>query len=256
MEEEVGAKLFVRDSHHVRLTAIGKTFVKDAHVVIDDYDRALERIEALSESYEENVRIGYLRNASKPFLSCFIMEVARRHPRVKIRYACMEFGEIRQALLSRKIDVAFTMDVDESLRANCDMKTIYEDRFDAIVSKNHPFANLGGVTTDMLADQKLLLPDGAAYPGMDDFVTRFLPDGIPQKDVAYYRDIDTLYLKVGLESYLGFSSEHNKKVFGNEVCFLPILDVPTNYLVRAMWLKGTNREGIEAVLDSLDSCSE
>ena len=254
MEEEVGVKFFSRDSHHVRLTDGGKVFLDDAKVIVESYDRALERIDAFTNSYEANVRIGYLRNASKPFLPKFVQQLTTRYPRVNVRFLCMEYGELHNAIISRKVDLGFTIDLDPLLRESCEVCPIYEDRFDAIVGSNHPLAGCPGVTSDMLAGHKLILPDSATYPGMDDFVRSLLPDRDAFPEVTYYQDVDTLYPKVQFEGYLGFSSEHNKAPFSDQVRFLPILDKPTGYNVSAMWLKGSKREGIDQCLDVIDAC--
>lgn len=257
MEEEVGTKLFVRDSHHVRLTEGGRIFQESARAIVNEYARAAERLEAFNESYEAFVRVGYLRNAARLVLPKFLSEMKKNHPRVSIKIVCMEYGELNYAIASRRVDMGFTLDLDRVLRDQCDSLPLYSDRFYAVTSFQHPLSKskAEGVSSSDLATQKLLLPSGASYPGMDEFVCSFLPGGCEVENVAYYDDVDTLYLRVECEGFLGFSSGHNKPLFQNSVAFLPLVDVAADYNVSAMWLKSANREGVADCIEAVRAIS-
>ena len=257
MEEELGAKLFVRDSHHVRLTRSGSAFLEEASSIVGSYERAVARIAAINQSFETVVRVGYLRNAARPFLAMFLKWMQRERPEVRVDLSCMEYGEIFSALARRKIDLAMAIDLDPGMRVRCDSLVVYEDRFDAIVSYGHPLARYApdGISADALCGQQLLLPDPAAYPGMSDFVERLLPgDCAPSAMRQYYSDVDTMYLDVEMGKCIAFSSEHNIPVFGDRVCYLPVVDTPTNYNVSALWLKDTNADTVAPCLEALEYC--
>ncbi len=119
MEKELGAKLFSRDSHHVRLTKCGQAFYEEAEIIIGSFDRATSRIAAINQSFETVVRIGYLRNASRPFLSFFLKKMRKERPDIRIDVTCMEYGELFTAMNSRRIDIGFAIDLDPGMRAKC-----------------------------------------------------------------------------------------------------------------------------------------
>ena len=108
MEEELNCKLFVRDSHHVRLTDQRKSFKDDAQGIISQYDKALTRLKAISDSYETVINIGYMRNASRPFLTKFVTTMAQHHPEIRVALCCMEYGEELYSLSTGGIDMAFS----------------------------------------------------------------------------------------------------------------------------------------------------
>ena len=257
MEDELCARLFVRDSHHVRLTRSGEAFLEEATAIVGSYERALARIAAINQSYETVARIGYLRNASRPFLAMFLKRMKKEHPEVRVNLTCMEYGELLAALNMRKVDLALTIDLDPEARGRCDSFAIYEDRFDAVVSYGHDLAACAqkGIMSDQLCGQKLLLPDPVAYPGLSDFVDGLLPDHCSSMR-RYYNDVDTMYLDVEIGEYVAFSSEHNIPVFSDRVCFLPINDRPSNYDVSGLWLKDASREAVAPCLDALGRCRE
>ena len=84
MEDELCTKLFVRDSHHVRLTRSGEAFLEEATAIVNDYERALARIAAINQSFETVVRVGYLRNACRPFLAMFLKRMKKERPEVRV----------------------------------------------------------------------------------------------------------------------------------------------------------------------------
>lgn len=257
MEGELGVPLFTRDSHHVRLTKSGKAFLEEAASIVGGYERALARVQAVNQEYETVARVGYLRNAARPFLTMFLKRMKKEHPEVRLTLTCMEYGELFTAVNTQKVDIGFVIDLDADTRSRCDSFAIYEDRFDAIVSRDHPLAAYEetGVTSDMLCGEKLLLPDPAAYPGMSDFVEGIL-DGCGNWPYRRYSDVDTMYLDVETSDYVAMSSEHNIPVFGDMACFLRINDRKTSYNVSALWLKDTNSSVTEPCLNALAYCRD
>lgn len=257
MEAELGVPLFTRDSHHVRLTKSGKVFLEEAASIVGGYERALARVQAVNQEYEAVARVGYLRNAARPFLAMFLKRMKKEHPEVRLALTCMEYGELFAAINAQKIDVGLAIDLDVDTRSRCDSLAIYEDRFDAIVAREHPLAAYEetGVTSDMLCGQKLLLPDPAAYPGMSDFVEDIL-HGCDNWSYRRYGDVDTMYLDVEANGYIAMSSEHNIPVFGDRACFLRLNDRDTSYNVSALWLKSASLSAVKPCLDALEYCRD
>lgn len=256
IEGELDAKLFVRDSHHVRLTKQGRTFYDYAQSIISQYDKALTALRAIEDSYDEVVTIGYLRNAARPFLARFLTLMKAEHPEIHVALRCMEYGEETYAFLTKSVDMTFTLNLCLYEGDYYDCLDIYPDRFDAIVGRNHPLASCDQVTTEQLASQKLLLPDKGVYRNMRPFIE----DAIFQKgstdDCGVYRDVDTLFLKVETEGYVGFSSEHNTACFSQDVRFLPISDADTSYHVAAFAYKSPDNPGIAACFSALEKCRD
>lgn len=256
MEEEIGAKLFVRDSHHVRLTKSGEAFLEEVGTIVGSYERALSRITAINQSYESVVRVGYLRNAARPFLAMFLKWMNKEKPGARVSLSCMEYGELYSALAMRRIDLALAIDLDADMKSRCNSLFIYEDCFDAIVSYDHPLASFQdeGINANQLVGHQLLLPDPAAYPGLSSFVEGLLPSSDSLLARQYYSDVDTMYLDVEIGKCVAFSSEHNIPVFGDKACFLRVNDRLTCYSVNALWLKETDGEVVLPCLEALEYC--
>lgn len=257
MESELSAKLLERDSHSVRLTEAGEIFLEDAQTIVVTYAHSLERIAALDQDCKAVVRVGYMRNAARPFLFMFMRYMRAHHPEVQITPVCMEYGELYYALGAGKVDMGFGLDAKFGNAAAFASIPIYPDRFDVVVSLDHPLAKrVGeGIAVADLSEVNLMLPNPDSYPGMSEFVEGILPEGCTGRK-SYYRDIDTAYMSVELGMVAVFSSEHNMEVFGDQVRFVRINDADTAYHVSAFWPRNTKNEAIDVCVEAVEHCRD
>jgi DNA-binding transcriptional LysR family regulator len=251
IEDELGLKLFVRDSHHVHLTKCGQAFHQETQILINDYEKAVAHAIAIDRSFLSTIRIGYLRNASRPFIGNFLKLIGQKYPEHNVIATCMEFGESYNALNLKKIDIAFTLDLDDTIHEKCDIVPIYDDAFVVVVAPDSPLAQQDSITQEQLKTCDLIVPDPDGYPGMARFIDQFIPQDHSGKRLLY-RDIDTMFMDVQIGKGLAFTSNHQYPVFGSTVKFLPIEDLDTSYRVSAMTLKGADTEILKPVFEILD----
>lgn len=251
IEDELGLKLFIRDSHHVHLTKCGQAFHTDTQILINEYEKAVSHATAIDRSFSSTIRIGYLRNASRPFIGNFLKLIDQKYPELNIIATCMEFGESYNALNLKKIDVAFTLELDRTISEKVHTYPIYCDAFIAVVSPSHPLAKFDTIKTEQLEEVDLIMPDPDQYPGMSKFIEELAPKNHRGKRFLY-RDIDTMFTDVQIGKGVAFSSTHQYPAFGSLVKFLPIEDADTKYNVSAMYLKNTNTESLQPVFDILE----
>lgn len=257
MEKELAVKLLRRDSHGVELTACGEVFLEEAREIVNCWDRAVTRLEMASKSYRRVVRVGYLRNAAHPFIAMFLKRMARCNPDIKVIPICMEYGELFDAIGTRKVDFSFGLDPSFGDTARCGSMPMYKDRFDVIVGSKHPLAEKKGegILVEDLKPFHLLLPSSDRYPGMSEYIASLLPAD-HEGEIGHYGDVDSLYLGVELQNAVGFSSEHNMPMFGERIDFIRINDENTEYYVSAIWNRDTEAEVVDPCIDVARYCTE
>lgn len=195
MEKDLGVRLFERDRHHVTLTEAGAQFYLDMLKVINDYTQGLAHLRQLAGDGSFSLSVGYLRNASRPFLTTFLSWIEEKLPQAEVNVTSMEFGHLIQAQRSHKVDVIFTLRFDPEAESICDIVDVYRDKLYLIVSKDHPLAQLkGGVREEDLRGLEFVLPDPREYPGYGGFVRSLLPKDVPESSISHYNDIDTVIL--------------------------------------------------------------
>lgn len=258
LEEHLGTRLLDRDSRGVRLSQAGKVFYREAKIVLRAWEVALERVQSLHEDGKSLVRVGYLRNATRPFLVQFVNHLTQEHPQIRLSLMCMDYNGLRRALDEHAIDVALGMNVVPSLSRNYRSTMVYEDCFYAVCAPDHPLAakSTRGVRVEDLRNQKLLLPDAYIYSGLARFVEEFVDEKTMLAAQSYYSDMDMLYLKVKTEGYVAFSSAMNNALFGRAVAVLPLLDCDSCFKVSAFYDNDFTGEAFAACEKTLEWCRE
>lgn len=257
LEEDLGVVLFDRDRRHVELTGMGRLFYEDCVTILNDYDRARARLATAGSDRPVTMSVGYLRNAARPFLSPFMRYMERERPDVQLVMTCMEYGELIRAHRSHQVDVLLTLDLDPEAHDMCDFVHVYTDRLYVVVGKGHPLASRReGVTTADLDDGAFAFPRSAAYPGLSEFIERFVPRSHHVGNAHYYGDIDTLYMRLERGDCAAMSSGHNIARSGAQMVFLPLVDADTSYSVGARWFKDADPAMVEAVRAAAEHCRE
>ncbi|MBE6473821.1 MAG: LysR family transcriptional regulator [Coriobacteriaceae bacterium] len=255
MEQELGCKLFIRDSHAVSLTEEGIAFKNDIDAIIGKYQSALTRVKVISEEKKRAVEVGYLRNASRPFLADFLRIMKETHPDIVVSLRCMEVGDALYALSTGTIDLHFGLNAMPFPDDLVSFKRVYDDKFFVVASCDHPLAAYDSIGSDQLEGNQVLLPDSECYNDMDQSICQMLPKGLSKEAYSRYRDVDTLFVRVEAADCVGFSSGHNYPIYGKRVKFISLSDCDTSYEVGAFTPKNRTVDGLPECLDVLDQCA-
>lgn len=105
LEDEVGARLFVRTKREVRLSEIGQRFLFEARAILDRLEQARRVAEALKSGKEQVLRIALTTVAMLGPAPEIIGRYRAAHP--KIHVELRELGTVDQetALIDREIDL-------------------------------------------------------------------------------------------------------------------------------------------------------
>ena len=257
LEEVVGVKLIERGNQSARLTEAGKVFYHETQTVLRAYANAVDRARAVGKTSNRVVRIGYLKNAARPVIVQFLRFMNHEHPDIQLDMTCMEYGDLRRAIDEGGVGIALAVNVDPRVSRNYRSTFIYEDRFFAVMSKDHPLAgHVEGISIGELPREKLLLPDSFVYAGLNDLVDELSEDDGQAAARAYYRDVDMLYLKVQTEGFIAFCSGLNSAMFGNKLAILPVTDIDSSFTVSAFYRDDLPIEGFEACRKGFEACNE
>jgi DNA-binding transcriptional LysR family regulator len=109
LEEELGAKLFLRSSHHVSLTDEGKEFLHYATQVLDLLETAENRIQNMVSGRNGYIRIASLSSASDDLSECLAM-LHQNYPDIQIDVDLIEGTDMLEALIKHSYDFYFAVD--------------------------------------------------------------------------------------------------------------------------------------------------
>lgn len=166
LEEEIGASLFVRSSHEVRLTEAGRAFLSGARRALADADAAVAAAQRVSTGEVGTLRVGYNWSARFETLPVLGQAFARQRPEVELLTEEMRPSQMPQALRSGALDVAIALYPD--LFGDLSFELVRREPIVAVLSSSHPFANEEAIGLAELADEFLLFPRDFA-PRLHDF---------------------------------------------------------------------------------------
>lgn len=152
LETELGALLFERLPHGVRLTAAGEVFVHYLRRQTGDAERMRSQIEDLKGLRRGTVRIACSQALAFDFLPRAIAAFRRTYPLVEFVVKVVDHEYAMAALAAYEVDLVLVFR-PPSL-ANFQPLITLEQQLVAIMPKEHPLA----------AKRKLRLHDCAAYP--------------------------------------------------------------------------------------------
>lgn len=156
LECELGVELFIRDSHHVRLTDVGVAFLPQAERTISAANTCLDRINDILQ-----VNIGELNlGTTYSFLPLFketVLLFMKQYPGVKLNICCHSMETLLKMLQEERIDMALSY---KPLSQNPDIEShiLFDNRLAVVVSDTHPLANRSSVRLFDLEKYTMALP--------------------------------------------------------------------------------------------------
>src|SRR3954469_13097702 len=156
LENETGARLFVRAPRRVILTEAGEKLLERAYVILREHDAALEEMAALTGAHRGRLRIGSASAgvAADP-LPHILRELKKSHEAVETSVSSGTSESLVQQVLAGELDVAFVSLPVEARGIQTEL--LSEDSLVGIASPRHKLANQRVVSAYALAGEKLIL---------------------------------------------------------------------------------------------------
>src|SRR3954463_8822457 len=156
LENETGARLFVRAPRRVILTEAGEKLLERAYVILREHDAALEEMAALTGAHRGRLRIGSASAmVSADPLPQILRELKQTHEAVETSVSSGTSEALVQQVLAGELDVAFVSLPVEARGIQTEL--LSEDYLVAVASPRHKLANQKGVSANALAGEKLIL---------------------------------------------------------------------------------------------------
>lgn len=156
LENELGARLFVRAPRRVMLTEAGEQLLQRARQIIRDHDAALDEIAELAGAERGRLRVGSASAmVTTDVLPKLLTKVRQQHSRADVTVASGTSEALVQQILSGEIDIAFVSLPVEARGINTERLT--QDQLVAVASPRHRLASKKTISAYTLAGEKLIL---------------------------------------------------------------------------------------------------
>ena len=249
MEAELGFELFVRDRHNVNLSEVGKEMLPGITEVIEKYDSTLGAAQRFIGAQSSRLSIGYLYNAFRSMLPPVARAFSNDHPSIDYHMRSFGYKGITDALLLDEIDIAFTIDVDESLHAFCNCMKLREDPICCVVRKDDPLVKYDVVSIADLRGESFILPHPTDSGHLALYYAElFARSGFAPNASLFYREIDTRFLAIESGEGIGLVGRHFEPFMGDGVKFIPLAEEYWKYDLVALWKKSNQNGSIDKLL--------
>ncbi len=156
LENELGAKLFVRAPRRVLLTEAGEHLLQRARVILREHDAAQDEIAELAGAEKGRLRIGSSSaTVATETLPKMLRELRKQHALAEVTVGSGTSEALVQQILAGELDLAFVSLPVEA--RGIQTERLAEDQLIAIASPRHRLAKQRTVSAYSLAGEKLIL---------------------------------------------------------------------------------------------------
>jgi len=156
LENELGAKLFIRAPRRVMLTEAGEQLLQRARQILRDHDAAVDEIAELAGAERGRLRVGSASAmVTTDVLPKLLKEVRKQHAGAEVTVASGTSEALVQQILAGELDVAFVSLPVEARGINTER--LSQDQLVAVASPRHRLAKQRTISAYTLAGEKLIL---------------------------------------------------------------------------------------------------
>lgn len=148
LEEDVGARLFDRNTRNVVLTPEGELFAEAAQHLVNDIQWTFSNLHDYVVKKKGRVRIAALPSVAGEWLPQIVAEYRRLYPGINIEIHDVLSDHCLELLQGGKVDIAIA--APNTPPEEYASEIFYADSFFLICRRDHPLANLNSVALDDL----------------------------------------------------------------------------------------------------------
>lgn len=157
LERIVGARLFERNHHVVKLTGTGQVFLEEARRILEQVEYSLARVQEARYGLVGHLDIGYVPRspAADTLIPDMLALYRQRFPAVEVRLREMHLQEQLQALHEQHIQVGYVV-ISQNLPTEFDAEVVQHIPFVVAFSPQHRFASQKSVTFRALDNESFI----------------------------------------------------------------------------------------------------
>ena len=182
IEHELGVSLFERHAKGIRLTDMGRAFVRRAEAVQQEVRRAREEIDQLKGSMTGEVSIALSTASIMSIMPRAMREFRRRYPDAVVKVHESFFQPIERELLNGSIDLYIGPLDPEKGASQFVVEPLFENHRLIVARRGHPLA--GARTLAELVDARWVRPTLSSQIVEGDFEEMFVRAGLPRPNIV------------------------------------------------------------------------
>lgn len=254
LEQILGLQLFYRDRRSVRLTPAGAVFLKEAVVLIDRAEEAVNKAREASQNFAGTLKIGFLPSLGKKHLPHWIDSFRQKFPNVGINLYELTMSALHTALEVGDMDIGYTRSFGLQNTDDYAWREIYSENMVLVMRRDHPLVNETAVSFAALANYPFVMLAQEEAPQWFRFVMQVCANrGVSLKVVDRPKRVEGVLTLVEAGIGIAMVPASNKTKDTPNLCFKDILGEDTGYQVVLAWKKSRDNPAISLLLNEVDA---
>lgn len=197
-EEEINAKLFVRNKRKVTLTPAGELLYSKLGGIIQELDSVLNQATQVSSGFDMMLDIGCLEALdTSDFLVSSTELFKEKYPNIQISFERASFKNLRDKMINNEFDLTFTLSFEIEGIDDLEYREIWETSSSIITSEKHPLAKKNNLTLRDFKDESFVVLSREETPnGFDGIIAICRQHGFTPKITKFVSNIESLILCV------------------------------------------------------------
>lgn len=253
LESAMGAKLFKRERHAVRLTPAGQVLYDRAVQILELCQVAFNEVQQTILSTQNVIRLGIMGDLLSPFYGEMVLPFIRENRNITIRIDQGFADALDQNLLLDNVDVILTRNESISLQDAQELNThmIRHDCFYLAVSQDHPLAGLEEVEDlSPFAQDNFIMLDPTRANSLNERVLQMCTRRGLNPNISYSQLMDAVLVQVasgmGITIAPGVNTHTASTPNISLIRLLPTEDTGNNIVVA--WKKNNQNPSLKAFL--------
>lgn len=162
LEQELDAKLFVRDQHGVKLTEDGKKFCINAQKIVDEIDNLMISFNKNTNIDKEIIKIAVFPFANKVGITSVITDFFNINANLLMSIKVVDNYDAYYGLESGELDFAIVKIRPEERSSKYEYVFLSEEKLCLLVNKDNRLANKKTIKAEELSELPLLMADSSS----------------------------------------------------------------------------------------------
>jgi DNA-binding transcriptional LysR family regulator len=251
LEQEVGARLFVRSRRGMQLTEAGQTFLKEARQILFQSKRAIQLAQAVSRGAAGRLEIAYSAAFFDPVLLRVMRLFRQRFPMVEFGLRELQYHQQVHELVNKQIDLGYIGIRFPELENELVFECLRRAAFWVALPSGHRLSAKQRITLQALRDETFISIRQTAPAFQNWFVSLFHSVGFAP---TFGEEADGALSLLGLVS-AGFGvslvPETFRKLLSVEIEFRPLASTIPSFDLHIAWHRDNRSSVLHAFLEML-----
>lgn len=160
LESELGVDLFVHEGRKVKLTPVGRQFLRRMEQLMKLIEHARQEIDEYLDPERGTVKIGFPSSLAANMVPSVVSAFRRLHPQVHFQLQHGSYRELLDGVIGGEINLAMMGPVPKNER-QVKSEVLFREKFKALLPAGHRLAGQASIKlSDLKDDDFVLFPQG------------------------------------------------------------------------------------------------